>query len=105
MEDAVSGSEVEAAPCPPLLAIAHLPLCFWGGRAQNGSQLLLLWYLIGHKTLSCECARGHRLVLEPFEGEVLLFIFLALWQSHSLGCYVTLAPSDCHQGIKAQSLP
>ena len=105
VKDAVSGSEIAAAPCLPLLAIAHLPLCLWGGRPPNGSQLLLLWYLIGHKTVFCERARGHRLALEPFAGEVLLFIFLSLWQSHSLGCYVTLAPSDCHQGIQAQSLP
>ena len=105
VKDAVSGSEIAAAPCLPLLAIAHLPLCLWGGRAPNGSQLLLLWYLIDHKTLSCERTRGHRLALEPFVGEVLLFIFLSLWQPHSLGCYVTLAPSDFHQGIQAQSLP
>ena len=29
----------------------------------------------------------------------LLFFFPSLWLSHSLGYYLTLAPSDCPQGI------
>jgi len=34
-----------------------------------------------------------------------LFFFSPLWLSHRLGCYLTLASSDCPQGIQAQSLP
>ena len=30
---------------------------------------------------------------------------LSLWLFYSLGCYLTLAPSDCPQGIQARSLP
>ena len=30
-----------------------------------------------------------------------LFSSLSLWLSHSLSCYLTLAPSDCPQGIQA----
>ena len=41
-----------------------------------------------------------------WESSVSLFFFsFPLWLSHSLGCYLTLAPSDCLQGIQAQSLP
>lgn len=35
--------------------------------------------------------------LEPFAGNLSLSFF-PFWQSHSLGCYLTLAPSDCPQG-------
>ena len=34
-----------------------------------------------------------------------LFIFLSLWLSHNLGCYLMLAPSDCPQGIRAIPYP
>ena len=40
--------------------------------------------------------------LEFFTGKL---SFFSLWLSHSLGCYLLLAPSDCPQGIQAQSLP
>ena len=40
-----------------------------------------------------------------FSRESSLSLFPSLWLSHSLGCYLTLAPSDCPQGIQAQSLP
>ena len=33
------------------------------------------------------------------------FFFFGFWWSHSFGCYVTLALSDCPHGIQAQSLP
>ena len=44
VEDVVSGAEIAAAPCLPALAVACLPLCLWGGRALQGSQLALLCY-------------------------------------------------------------
>ena len=47
VEDVVSGSDC-SGPLPLTLAVAHLPLCCWGGRALNGSWLALLWYLLGH---------------------------------------------------------
>ena len=34
-----------------------------------------------------------------------LFFFPSLWLSHRLGFYITLAPSDCPQGLQAQSFP
>ena len=54
------------------------------------------------------------LMLELFMGKFSLslslslfffFFFLSLWLSHSLGCYLMLAPSDCPLGIQAWSLP
>ena len=47
VEDVFSGSDC-SGPLPLTLAVAHLPLCCWGGRALNGSWLALLWYLLGH---------------------------------------------------------
>ena len=44
VEDAVSGAEIAAVPCFVALAVEHLPLCHWGGRALYGSWLMLLWY-------------------------------------------------------------
>ena len=35
----------------------------------------------------------------------LSLFFFSLWLSHGLGCYLTLAPSDCLQGIQAWSVP
>ena len=69
------------------------------GREQRAvhSRLALLWYCLS--PLFCE---QHRLCFKAFCGKVLFF---SLWQSHSLGCYLRLAPSDCPQGIQAQSLP
>ena len=32
VEDAVSGTEIAAAPCLPVLAVASLPLCLGAGR-------------------------------------------------------------------------
>ena len=58
--------------------------------------LALLWYLLN--PLFYEQARL-RLRLELFVGK------LSLWLSHCLGCYLTLAPSDCPQGVQARSLP
>ena len=92
----VSGAEI--APHLPDLAIAHLPLCPWRVEGPVRSQLALLWYLLN--PLFYEQARLC-FRLELFVGK----FSLSLWLSHCLGCYLTLAPSDCPQGVQAQSLP
>ena len=103
VEDPVSGAKI-VAPCLLDLAAAHLPLFLQWGDGPVHSQLALLWYLLN--LLFCEqvqlCLR-----LELFVGNFSLSLFfpLSLWLSHSLGCCLTLAPSDCHQGIQAWSLP
>ena len=110
VEDAVSGAKIPAAPCLAILAVAQLPLCLCRGRALCGSCLSLLCYLLN--LLFCEHARGHRMELEPLVGKdlvlccVFVFVFVFVWFLwHGLGCYLTLAPSDCPQGIQDQSLP
>jgi len=78
------------------------------GDGPIHSWLALFWHSLS--PLFCERAR---LCLRAFCGKVLslssslslsLFFFLSLWLSHSLGCYLTLALSDCTQGIQARSL-
>ena len=70
------------------------------------SRLALLWYSLS--PLFCEQAQ-QCLRLELFEAKILSVSFLSdparapLWLSHGLGCYLTLAPSDCPQGIQAPS--
>ena len=52
------------------------------------------------------CEARQCLRLELLVRKFFLFLFsLSLWLSHSLGCYLTLTPSDCPQGIQARSLP
>ena len=86
---------------------ASLPLV---GDGLVCSWLALLWYLLN--PLFCEQAWVRRLCLrlELFTGKFSLslfffFFFPSLWLSHSLCCCLMLAPSDCPQGIQAQSLP
>ena len=100
--DAVSGAEIS----PRLLALAapRLPLCLQRGEDPVHSQLALLWYSLN--PLFCEWAR---LCLRAFCRKV-LSLSLSLSLSFSLaipqlGCYFTLAPSDCSQGIQAWSPP
>jgi len=83
---------------------ASLPLAVDGAVC---SQLALLWHSLS--PLFCEWA-GSALRLEIFAGWFSLslplcffFFFLSLWLSHSLGCCLTLAPSECPQGIQARS--
>ena len=91
VEDAVSGAEI--APKLPALAATHLPLCLQCGEEPVHSWLALLWYFLS--PLFYEQAH-YCLRLELFAGEFSLSLFfLSLWLSHSLGCYLTLAPSDC----------
>ena len=104
----LSGTESAMASSLLALAVAHLPFCLQGETALNGSQLLLLLYSLGHNPLFYEHTRSHCEASEPFMGKlcffVCLFVFMSLQPSHSLGCYVTLALSDCSQDIQAQSL-
>ena len=44
------------------------------------------------------------LSLSSLSLSLCLSLSLSLWLSHSLGCHLTLAPSDCPQGIWALSL-
>ena len=74
VEDAVSGAKIALDPCFLALAVAHLSLCLWGGRALNGSWLALLWYLLQHNLFFCEHARGLHVVLVSFTGKVFLFV-------------------------------
>ena len=100
VEDAVF--EAEIASCLPALAVACLPLCLWQGAGLVRSQLSLLCYLLN--PLFCEQARLC-LRLEVFTGKSSIFFSLSLWLSHSLHCYLTLAPSDCPQGTQAHPCP
>ena len=95
MQDAISGAKIASHLLA--LAAAHLPLCLQWGKGLIRIWLALLWCLLN--PLFCEVARlCLRLELSQENS-------LSLWLSHSLGCYLTLAPSDCSQGIQAQSLP
>ena len=103
VEDAVSGAEI--APCLLALAVTCLPLCLWWGDGPVHSWLALLWHSLN--PLFCVGARLW-LRLELFVGQFSLSLslfFFSLWLSHSLGCYLMLAPSDCPQGIQARFLP
>ena len=69
------------------------------------SWLTLLWYSLS--PLFCEQARQCfrlELFLGKFSLSLFSLFFLSLWLSHCLGCYLTLAPSDCPQGIQARTL-
>ena len=89
--------------CPlPSGSVCHVPACLSASSRRMGpvcSWLALLWYSLN--PLFCEWAR---LCVKAFHGKV-LSLFFSPWPSHSLGCYLTLAPSDCPQGIQARSLP
>ena len=75
--------------CPP----ACLPPA---GDGPVRSRLALLWYLLS--LLFCGWA-WQCLTLELF-----FFPPLSGYLSRSLGCYLVLAPSDCPQGVQAQSV-
>ena len=40
----IPGEDKMRALCLLTLVVEHLPLCLWGGRVLNGSQLALLWF-------------------------------------------------------------
>ena len=100
VEDAVSAAEI--APHLLALAVACLPLCLQQEEGPACSQLALPWYSLN--PLFCERAR---LCLRAFHGKVLSLslFFPSPWLSHSLGCCLTLAPSDCPQDFQVWSLP
>ena len=101
VEDAISGAEI--SPCLPALAVTRLPLCLQWGNGLAHSQLALLWYSLS--PLFCEQARLC-FMLELFTGKLSLSLFFpSFWLFYGLGCYLTLAPSDCPQGIQAWSSP
>ena len=99
--NAVSGAKI----APHLLALAvtclPLPLVGAGAGPQLASSPLVF-------ALAFVLSAGQAMP-QSYSGKVLsLFIYLffpSLWISHSLDCYLTLAPSDCPQDIQAQSLP
>ena len=61
------------------------------------------WLSSGIRSVLCSASRPG-CALELFVGKSPPLSF-SPWLSHSLGCYLALAPSDCPQGIQAQSLP
>ena len=96
----VSGVRLQQ-PLAFWLWLWHACLCVSGwGEGPVHSQLPLLLYLLS--PLFCEQAR---LLVRPFTGNFPFFFFLSIWRFCVLGYYLTLAPSDCPQGIQAQSLP
>ena len=99
--DAISEAEVD----PFWLWLAPTRLLHLAGDGPVWCLLALLWYSLS--PLFCEqdwqCLR---LELPVGKLSLPLSLFsLSLWLSHSLGCYLMLALSDCPQGIQAQSLP
>ena len=78
----------EPAPFPSLLP----PASGWSGRVR--SLRALLW------TFSVPLFCERQTVCSGW-----LIFSLSLLLSHSLSCYLTLAPSDCPQGTQARSLP
>ena len=79
------------------------PACFSASGEGDGpirSRLALLGYSLN--PLFCKRA-SLCLRLELLAGNLSLSLF-SLWLSRCLGCYLTLAPSDCPQGIQAGTL-
>ena len=91
-----SGSGCRAPPPPP----TSLPLAGEWDHLQLASSPLVF-------TQSFVLWAGQA-VPQSFLQESSLSLslfFLSHWLSHSLGCYIMLAPSDCPQCIQTQSLP
>ena len=84
VEDAISGTEITAAPCLP--ALASLPLRW--GEGSVYSWLALLWYL--PNPLFCEWARLC-VRLEPFSGKFSPFFFLSLFLCGSPTVWVAIS--------------
>ena len=100
VEDAIS--EAKIASHLPALAAACLPLCLWQGEGPVCSQLALLWYLLS--PLFCEQA-WQCLRLELFAGKFSLSFFPSLCLSHTLGCYLTLAPQIALRSFRPSLYP
>ena len=98
MGAAVSGTEIAMAPCVPTLGIVHMPL-FPPGECLKQLPACSPLVFTRAQSFVCECTRGHSAALEPSRGKGLCFS-LSLCHSHGLSCFVTLAPSECPQGIQ-----
>ena len=101
VEDAVSGAEI--APHLPALDVTRLPLCLQRGMGRSAAG----WLSSGVHSILCSVS-GPACALELFSEKFSLSLslsFFSLWLSHSLYRYLTLAPSDCPQGIQAWPLP
>ena len=99
VEYAISGAEIAAAPCLLALAVACLPLCLrWGREGLYAAGQLYF----GVGLILCSGSRPG-IMLQPFMGKFSLSLLFTLWRSHSLDCYLKLAPSGFPQGIQAQS--
>ena len=90
--DAVSGAKFApfTSPLPPASSRG------WADPQPASSSLELLSPFVLRTGQQCI-----RLALARFSP----VNFLSLLLSHSLSCYLTLAPSDCPQDIQARSLP
>ena len=78
-------------PTPPTACLSSVGN--WGGPQPTGSpQSFVLWAGLAVPQVRAFC----RIVfsLSPF------FFSLSLWLSHSLDCYLTLAPSDCFRALQ-----
>ena len=97
VEDAIS--EAKFAPFQLWLLPVSLP----PGMDQSPASQLSS----GIRSVLCSVSGPGSALSQGFSGDnpLSLFFIPCLWLSHSLGCYLTLAPSDCPQGIQAQSLP
>jgi len=105
VEDAVSGAKIAAAPCLPALA-----LCF--SASVEGGPYMTIWQptcspFVFSQSYGLWVCQSSPCNVRAFSGKGLfsLSLFLSLWWSRGLGCCLTLAPSDCPQGIQALSLP
>ena len=75
-----------------------------GKEGHKWQKLSLLWFSLGHNICSVSSPGVTMQHLSLPAGKV-LWLSLSLWCSHGLGYCVTLASSDCPQGIQIQSLP
>ena len=97
VEDAMSGAKIAA---DPWLLYASLSV-----SREGGSYMAAGFLSFGiHSVLSSVSMPGSWWGCRAFHGKVFYFLFLSLWRSHELGCYLTLTPSDCPQSIQARSL-
>ena len=90
VEDASLGSRL---PLAFRLWLSPARLSLQRGEGPVRSRLGLLWCSLN--PLFCERAMQSRESL----------FYFSLWLSHSLGCYLVLAPPDCPRGTRALSLP
>ena len=71
------------------------------GDGPVSCRLVLLWHLLSPLLWALQCLRLGLFAAKFLSPSLSLFF---LWLSHSLGCYLMFAPSDCPQGIQSWSL-